>query len=167
MTVFEYKYYLATQKRPNMNTNINQLPNNDQIQISFGFPKMIEYYLQIQILLSFPNGRPPRPVLSLTRWCLIRWVPWWLKLTTNANSFQSLWFTICDSGIWWWITVLAHKVILVAPNIQRRTLNHSFFQRIGWSGHQKSESAVTNFHVPIYQGLAPTHQKYRCSTKYI
>ena len=67
MTEFEYEYYLATQKRPNMNTNINQLPNNDQIQISFGFPKMIEYYLQIQILLSFPNGRPPRPVLSLTR----------------------------------------------------------------------------------------------------
>ena len=65
----EYEYYLATQKWLNTNTNIIRLPNNDQIQISFGFPKMKEYYIQIQILLSCPKGTPPRPVLSLTRWC--------------------------------------------------------------------------------------------------
>ena len=40
---------------------------NEQIQISFGFLKIIKYYVQIQILLSFPKGRPLRPVLSLTR----------------------------------------------------------------------------------------------------
>ena len=38
----EYEYYSATQKWPN--TNIIGLPNNDWIQISFGFPKMIEFY---------------------------------------------------------------------------------------------------------------------------
>ena len=78
-----------------------------------------------------------------------------------------MWLTRCDSGIWGWITVLAHRVVLAAPSTQRRTLTHSFFHRIGWSSHQKSESAVTNFHVPIYQGLGPTHQKYQCSAKYV
>ena len=63
MTEYEYEYYSDTQKWPNTHTNIILLTNNDWIQISFGFPKMIEYYIQIQTLLSFPN------VLSLTRWC--------------------------------------------------------------------------------------------------
>ena len=94
MTEYNCKYYSDTQKWPN--TNIILLTNNDRIQISFGFPKMIEYYIQIKTLLSFPNGRPPRPVLSLTRWCYIRRVRWWLKLTTNANSFQSIWLIRCD-----------------------------------------------------------------------
>ena len=66
MTQYEYEYYLATQKWPNTNMNIILLPNNDRI---LGFPKMIEYYIQVQTLLSFPKGKPPRPVLSVTRWC--------------------------------------------------------------------------------------------------
>ena len=161
MTKYEYKYYSATQEWPNTNTNIIRLPNNDRIQISFGFPKMIKFYKQMQILLSFPKGRPPRPVVSLTMWCWIHRVLWWLKPTTNAKSFQSIWLTPCDSGLWGLITVLA------APSTKRRTLTHSFLQRIGWPSHQKSKSAVTNFHVPIYQGLGPTHQKYQCSEKNI
>ena len=72
---------------------------------------------------------------------------------TNANSFQSIWLTWCDSDIWGWITVSAHKVVLTAPSAQRRTLNRSFFERMGCSGHQKSEFPVTNFQMPIYQGL--------------
>ena len=52
MTEYEYEYFSATQKWPNTNTNTNiiQLPNNDWIQISFGIPKMIEFYWQMQIL---------------------------------------------------------------------------------------------------------------------
>ena len=45
MTEYEYEYYSVTQKWPNMNSNIIRLPDNDQIQISFGFPKKIEYYI--------------------------------------------------------------------------------------------------------------------------
>ena len=41
MTEYKYKYYLATQKWPN--TNIIRLPNNNGIQISFGFPKMNKF----------------------------------------------------------------------------------------------------------------------------
>ena len=52
----EYKYYLAAQKWLNTNTNIIQLPNNNQIQISFGFSKMNEYYIQKRILLSVQKG---------------------------------------------------------------------------------------------------------------
>ena len=61
MTEYKYKYYSATQKwsNMNMNTNVIRFPNNDWIQISFGLPKIIKYYIQIQILLSFPKGRPP------------------------------------------------------------------------------------------------------------
>ena len=62
--------------------------------------------------------------------------PMWLWYT---RYHIYIWYTIY---IWGWITVLAHKVVLAVPSSQRRTLTHSFFQRIGWSGHQKSESAV-------------------------
>ena len=55
MTEYEYEYYSATQTWPDTNTNIIWIPNNDQIQLSFGLPKMIEYYIQIQILVSFPK----------------------------------------------------------------------------------------------------------------
>ena len=41
ITEYDYEYYLATQKWPN--TNIIRLPNNNQIQISFGFPKMNKF----------------------------------------------------------------------------------------------------------------------------
>ena len=37
MTKYQYEYYSATQKWPN--TNIIRLPNNDRIQILFGFQK--------------------------------------------------------------------------------------------------------------------------------
>ena len=36
----DYEYYSAFQKLPNTNTNIIILPENYQIQILFGFPKM-------------------------------------------------------------------------------------------------------------------------------
>ena len=43
MTGYEYEYYLVSQKRPNLNKNIIQLPRNDWIWILFGFPIMTEY----------------------------------------------------------------------------------------------------------------------------
>ena len=55
MTEYKYEYYLVSQKKTEyeyhsakqklLNTNIIRLPNNDRIQISFGFPKMIKYYI--------------------------------------------------------------------------------------------------------------------------
>ena len=44
MTKYEYEYYSVSQKWPNTNTNIIWHPNNDQIRISLGLPKMIKYY---------------------------------------------------------------------------------------------------------------------------
>ena len=45
-TEYKYEYYSATQKWPNTSTNtsIIRFPNNDWIEISFGFPRMIEFY---------------------------------------------------------------------------------------------------------------------------
>ena len=44
MTEYEYEYYPVSQKQPN--TSIIWLPRNDRIwiQISFHFPKIIEFY---------------------------------------------------------------------------------------------------------------------------
>ena len=55
------------------------------------------------------------------------------------------------------------------PNTEysKKNTHPLIFQRIGWSGHLKSESVVTNFHVPIYQGFGPTYQRYQCSAKYL
>ena len=43
MTEYEYEYYLVSQKWPDTNKNIIQLPRNDWIWILFGFPIMTEY----------------------------------------------------------------------------------------------------------------------------
>ena len=161
-TEYEYEYYSATQKWPNTNNIL--LPNNDRIQISFGFPKMIEYY--IQNFVELPKWKASKTSSESYKVMLNSASPLMTEAkTTNANSFQSIWLIRCDSGIWGWYADLAHKVVLAAPSTQRRTLIHLFFQRISWSGHQKSESAVTNLHVPIYEGLGPTHQKYQCWAK--
>ena len=50
----DYEYYSAFQKLPNTNTNIIRLPENDRIQILFGFPKMNMDIIWIpKIVLSF------------------------------------------------------------------------------------------------------------------
>ena len=83
-------------------------------------------------------------------------------MQTASNPYDSPHVTLAYeydiSYMQFWRT----EVVLAAPSTQRRTLIHSFFRRISRSGHQKSESAVTNFHVSIYEGLGPTHQKYQC-----
>ena len=44
MNVYEYDYCSATRKWPNTNTKIIRLPNNDYIQISFGWSNTIHKY---------------------------------------------------------------------------------------------------------------------------
>ena len=140
MTKYDYKYHLASQKWPN--TNINRSPRNDWIRIYHS-----------------AKGRPFRSFLRLKRWSRVLW---WPKVTTNANSLQFTWLTQCDSGTWGWITVRAHKVQgtvffetpLTPLSTQKRTLTHSFFERMDCSNPQKSDKFLCA-HLPTIGAHPP------------
>ena len=147
MTEYEYEYYSISQKWPNTNTNIIWLPRNDRIriQISICFPIMTEYkyHLASQKWLNtihntnfveLPKRKSSKTSSECHKVMLISPSP--LKLTTNANSFKSIWLTRCDSGIWGWTTVVAHQVVLAALSTQRRSLSEDFMRSVGWfDGH--------------------------------
>ena len=82
----------------------------------------------------------------------------WLQMQTAPNPYDSPDVALVyeDDMQFWQRRVLKEKH---SPT--------NFFRGLVDPVIKKSESAVTNFHVPIYEWLGPTHQKYQCWAKYV
>ena len=185
MTEYEYEYYSISQKWPNTNTNIIWFPKNDEYySVSQKWPKTNTNIIQlpindqIQIRISFPftimteykyNSASPKWSNSINE-CKFFEPPKRKASKTSSESHK----VMLNSPRLWNMRIICSFGAQSSfgrgensKNSSKRALTHLFFQRISWSGHQKSESAVTNFHVPIYEWLGPTHQKYQCWAKYV
>ena len=114
----KYKYCSASQNQKWLNTNIIWLLKNDQILYTntnfVELPKRRASKTSSEAHKVILNS--PSPLMTEA-------------ITTNVNSFQSIWLTQCDSGIWGWIAVVAHRVVL-----QRRVLKEEVHicQGISW-----------------------------------
>jgi len=143
MAKYEYKYYSVSQKWPNTNMNIIRFPKNDRIRIRilFSFPKTTKYKYEyysanqkwlitniirlpnnVQILLTNANfvellkKKASKTSSESYKVMLNSLSPLMTEANYKCNSFQSIWLIRYDSGIWGWITVLAHKIVLAAAS---------------------------------------------------
>ena len=128
LTKYKYKCYSASQKWPNTNTNIIRFPRNDRIriQISFGIPIMTKYEYHwasqkwsntIQPNTNFvelPKRKPPDTCSESYKVMLNLPSPLMTETNFKCKQLPIHMTHSCDSGIWGWITVAAHRVFLAA-----------------------------------------------------
>ena len=146
--------------RPNTNTNIIRFPKTDRIriQILFGFPKLTEYeyeYYSVSQkwsntntnIIWLPTNDPIRikisfcfPIMTEYKYHLAS-----QKWSNSINKCKFCWAS------------------------QKESLQDQFWVLQGDAKFAESSDdwGQFQFHVPIYLGFGPTHQKYQCSAKYI